>query len=217
MINASLSAIDLIDICFDYGTTPLFRDFCLSVSKNEVTGIMGKSGCGKTTLLRIMAGLEKPKAGSIVFFDQAENSRVSYIFQEHRLLPWLTVEQNIRLPLDNYFSHTEAQERADYYLNKTGLFERRKALPSQISGGECQRTSLARAFAFPSNVLLMDEPFQAQDAASKRHLYELFSNLLAEQQKTVVLVTHDENEAKTLTQRLIRLEGSPVTVESKKL
>ena len=191
--------MEMKNIIFDgvskqYGEISVYRDFSLEIGAGKITCLLGPSGCGKTTLLNMLAGLV-PYDGKI------ENipARVSYIFQEERLLPNLTVKQNITFALGK-----GADERriADV-LAKVELSDREDAWPSELSGGQAQRVSIARAFAYPSELILMDEPFSSLDTALKIRLIDVFCNLWREERRTAVFVTHDAEEAYMLAHRAV--------------
>ncbi len=177
----------------------IYKDFSLDIAKSEILALFAPSGCGKTTLLNYIA-------------DNNKNGNTAYIFQEPRLIPSLTVLQNIMLPLSNLMSQSMSLEHARQYLEKTGLKQKQNAFPNELSGGEKQRASLARAFAYPSGLLLMDEPFQSQDYKTKTKLMQMFETLQKEQNRTAILVTHTPSEAEKLAHRTIKLQGRPVTV-----
>ncbi len=180
-----------------FGERTIFSDFSISFEDHAVTVILGPSGCGKTTLLNSIA-LEKA------------DSMVSYIFQEPRLIPWCTLEKNITLILKG--SPEQKRERSLLYLAKVGLEKRAGEYPGKLSGGERQRAAIARAFAYPSPVLLMDEPFQSQDPGLKLQLISLVKELQAEEKRTIIAVTHDVREAVALADRALILNGSPVSI-----
>ncbi len=185
------------DLTISYGQRRVFEKFSVTFRRGETTVILGPSGCGKTTLLN-----------HIAFSGLAE--RVSYIFQEPRLLPWMTLSKNIEMVLP--VRGSEASARARYYLARVGLLDRAGAFPERLSGGERQRASIARAFAFPAPILLMDEPFQSQDISSKIQLANLVRELQTEEKRTVVSVTHDIHEAEALADRVLVLKGSPAMI-----
>ncbi|HNY15808.1 MAG TPA: ABC transporter ATP-binding protein [Treponemataceae bacterium] len=180
-----------------YGETVIYRDFSLELADNTVTAILGPSGCGKTTLLNEIAS----HSGDIA---------ISFVFQEPRLIPWRTLAQNIELALTG--DSRSRRESARFYLERVGLAGRVDDYPESLSGGERQRVSIARAFAVPSTLLLMDEPFQSQDPATKAQLIDLFSELKREARRTIVTVTHDVREACAIADRAILLTGRPVSV-----
>lgn len=187
-----------------YGDVAVYKDFSLRIGAGRITCLLGPSGCGKTTLLNMLAGLV-PYEGRI------ENipGRISYIFQEERLLPNLTVRQNIRYVLGRH-----ADERAiDSVLEKVELLEKADSYPSELSGGQAQRVSIARAFVYPSELILMDEPFSSLDTALKIRLVEVFVRLWQEERRTAVFVTHDAEEAYMLAHRAVVLREGAVAAD----
>ncbi len=184
-----------------YGNRVVFEDFDADFVDSRITMILGPSGCGKTTLLNAIAERE------------AFSRRVSYIFQEPRLLPWLTLRQNLEIPLEAAgFANPEREERICEYLSLVGLGERADSKPAMLSGGERQRVSIARAFAVDAPVLLMDEPFQSQDGATKQNLINLVKRLQEREQRTILGVTHYLREAEALANQLMLLGGTPATI-----
>ncbi len=204
-----MSAVIIKDIAITRGEKEIFRDFSLTIEKNKTTAIIAPSGAGKTTLLDIICKRLKVEKGSI----ESDNLH-SYVFQEDRLLPWHTVEKNILLPLENMdFSQCEKNKRVKNYISLCSLTDKTHAKPTNLSGGEKQRVSIARAFAYPSKLLLMDEAFQSLDLHIKFQLLELFENLAISENRTSILVTHDIREALCLADRIIVLKGSPLKIE----
>ncbi len=190
------------------GSKQLYQDFSISFQSDTVTALLATSGAGKTSLLECIAGLLKPDNGTIT--NTAENSQsISYLFQEPRLLPWITVLKNLMLPISN---KEEGEERALYFLDKVGLLNKTNAYPNELSGGEKQRVALARAFAYKAPLLFLDEAFQSQDIHLKFQLMELFIQLLKEEKRTVVLVTHDIKEALCISDRVVILKGEPLQI-----
>lgn len=181
----------------------VFSDFSLEIHKEEVLCLLGPSGCGKSTLLKILAGL-LPYSGQISGLD----INVSYVFQEARLLPWLTVYENLVYVLDGHVDNLEKHITDN--LEKVDLLDFKDAFPNQLSGGMKQRVSLARAFAMPHELLLLDEPFQGLDDALKDQLMTLLETLIKQDSKTVIMVTHGINEAKRLGNRIVKLKGKPI-------
>ena len=189
------------DICFNYSNQnnstnvsgiAIFKDFNIKIPASKVSVILGPSGCGKSTLLNIIHGILTPDSGVI----EKENcSAISYLFQEPRLLPWKTVSQNIELILKNQYEHKQRQQITRHYLEIIGLKDFSDYYPSELSGGMRQRVSIARAFAYPAEIILMDEPFQALDPGLKLNLTKLFSSLWIEDNRTSLFVTHDITEA----------------------
>ncbi|MEA3285258.1 MAG: ABC transporter ATP-binding protein [Synergistota bacterium] len=161
------------------------------------TVVLGKSGCGKTTMLRLMAGLAPPSSGKIVM---KGGRSVGVVFQEPRLMPWLSVRKNVELVLDKAAENTG---RIEEILRQVGLSYFENAMPSQLSGGMSQRVALARALAYEPEILLMDEPFGALDYFTRRKLQQDLSLLVEKRGLTVVLVTHDVEEAIFLASRIV--------------
>lgn len=161
------------------------------------TVVLGKSGCGKTTMLRLMAGLAPPSSGEIVM---KGGHSVGVVFQEPRLMPWLSVRKNVELVLDKTSGNTD---RIEEILRQVGLSYFENAVPSQLSGGMSQRVALARALAYEPEILLMDEPFGALDYFTRRKLQQDLALLVEQRGLTVVLVTHDVEEAIFLASRIV--------------
>jgi len=184
-----------------------------SVSHNiragESLAVVGASGSGKTTLLRVLAGLEEADRGDVLIDGQpvrGVGTDRAVIFQEPRLLPWLTVLDNVAFPLRNRgLGKAEARKRAEYYVELVGLSEFTEALPSQLSGGMAQRVGIARALAVKPEILLLDEPFGALDAMTKITMQEELSRIWREEKVTMILVTHDLEEAVFLADRVLIL------------
>lgn len=186
------------DICKKYDNHVVLDDFSLYVEPGTICCITGPSGCGKTTLLNIASGLEKQDSGTIEK-DKSEEGRISYLFQDPRLLPWLTVLDNVTVPLCG------DREKAKSALYKVGLGDSLYKYPGQLSGGMRQRTAIARAFSYQSPLLLLDEPFQNLDKNNRSELIRLFLKIHEENKRTVLWVTHDTQEAEILHAPLIRM------------
>jgi sulfonate transport system ATP-binding protein len=183
----------------------------LEVEAGEVVVVIGGSGCGKSTLLRVIAGLESASGGSVRVADHpvtGPGADVGVVFQEPRLMPWLTVEENVRFGLSG-FSKTEAQTLAAEALTRVGLSAFSEALPRQLSGGMAQRAALARALVVKPPVLLLDEPFSALDAFTRLDLQEHLLDVWSWYRPTLLVVTHDIEEALTLADRIVVMEGQP--------
>ena len=194
------------NLCKAYGKNVVLEDFSLNLEENTITCITGESGCGKTTLLNLIAGIVKPDAGSVQLGPRA----VSYLFQEPRLLPWRTVLENVAIPLKG------DEEKAKSFLELVGLKDALNKYPSELSGGMSQRVAMARAFSFPSDVILMDEPFQNLDIKLRSSLLEAFLKLWeqepASKRKTVLWVTHDITEACLAADLVLCVASSPMQV-----
>lgn len=187
-----------------YPSGPVYKDFSLSIEEGKITCLLGASGCGKTTLLNMLAGL-LPYQGRIA----GVPGRVSYIFQEERLLPNLTVRGNVALVLGR---RADAGRVADI-LKKVELSGKEDAFPAELSGGQAQRVSIARAFAYPSGLILMDEPFASLDTALKIRLIGVFCRLWEEEKRTAVFVTHDAEEAYMLSHRALVLKEGKIVAD----
>ncbi len=190
-----------------YGSLTVLDDFTLSIPKDRITVLIGPSGCGKTTLLNILAGLIQPDQGLVT------RDRVSYLFQEPRLLPWLNVRDNVGLPLRDVLEKERVEEEVRRYLSKVGMEDYADFYPGQLSGGLKQRAAMARAFAFPAPLLLMDEPFKSLDLKIRYRLMEDFVRIWISEPRTVVAVTHDLHEAVYLGDRVILLDEKPARIK----
>ena len=181
----------------------------LWIAAGTITVVIGRSGCGKTTLLRCLGRLEQPDAGSIRIGDGAvPRQAVSYVFQEPRLMPWLTVERNVGFGLQD-MEETKRAGAITEALDTVGLPQARRLLPKQLSGGMAQRVALARALAPGPDVILLDEPFSALDPFTREQMQLHLLHLHRHYGATMVLITHDMDEALTLGHRVIVLRGPP--------
>src|SRR6056297_3678529 len=189
----------------------VFFNFSLEIPDRHVTAVLGPSGCGKTTLLNLISGLLNPALGNV---SGVGDERISYLFQEPRLLPWKSVRKNIELVLGPFMQPKEASLRCSKFLEMVGLSRFSDYYPHELSGGMRQRAAVARAFAYPSGVMLMDEPFQALDLHLKLSLIELFKKLWKLEQRTAVFVTHDIQEAVLLGDTVIVLYGPPAHIRA---
>ena len=193
-------------------------DVSFHVAKGEFVSIMGRSGVGKTTLLRVLAGLQHSAPGSVVEFEgrkvDGPPDGVSLVFQNYTsaLLPWRTIAANVALPLEAALSRAERNDRVEATLEMVGLADRAGDRPPQLSGGMQQRVQLARALASQPAALLMDEPFGALDALTKSDNEDELLALAATTDTTVVFVTHDIDEAVYLSDRVLVLGGEPAQV-----
>ncbi|XWX63300.1 ABC transporter ATP-binding protein [Desulfitobacterium sp. AusDCA] len=189
------------------------QDINLSVHQEEFVCILGPSGCGKTTLLRMIAGLERQSEGSILLGgNQAgkPNHHRALVFQEPRLFPWLTVEANIVLGIQDKVDRRECHKIASDCLDWIGFDPRfLQAYPHELSGGMAQRVAIARALAVNPEILLLDEPFSSLDAITRRHLQAEIQRVWQQTGKTMIMVTHDIDEALRLGQRVIILSSAP--------
>lgn len=194
--------IALEDVSFAYGEKPVLQSVSLTLPDTGAVCLFGASGCGKTTLLRLLAGLEKPDDGRITGM---HGKRVAMQFQEDRLLPWLTVLENVALALKG----PDTRERAAEWLALVGLTDAAEYRPAALSGGMRRRAALARALAAQADVLLLDEPFSGMDEGSWRELAEHIAAGYAN--RLVVLVTHIRAEADQLGAAVLALPPAPLT------
>ena len=182
----------------------------LQVKPGEIVSLIGTSGCGKSTLLRIISGLESPSSGSVFLNSElitSPHSEIDVIFQEPRLMPWLTVWNNVKFGLDRASQRNDALIATT--LAKVGLTEASQALPRQLSGGMAQRVSIARALVTQPSILLLDEPFSALDAFTRTKLQDHLLDIWNDERLTLILVTHDIEEALVMSDRIIVMRGNP--------
>jgi NitT/TauT family transport system ATP-binding protein len=208
-------------------TVPIFQDFNWKVERGETWAILGSSGCGKTTLLYLLAGLRFPNKGVIEIDGERlerPRPRSGLILQDYGLLPWATVRENAGLGLQvrNFYGedgkHTpmnfQPENDVEYWLEKLGLMEVANKYPSQLSGGQRQRTAIARTLALTPDLLLMDEPFSSLDAITREDLQALTLSLCKEQALTLVIVTHAIEEAIALGGKILLMDSSPRVFEN---
>ena len=189
----------------------MLRDVDVEVAPGEIVAVVGPSGCGKSTLLRLVGGLDSATAGSIALDGEAARAHdesTAIAFQEPRLLPWRTIAQNVALGLPRATKKAQAKERVAELLELVGLTHAADQRPREVSGGMAQRASLARALARSPRVLLLDEPFGALDALTRLKMHDLLLDIHRAQPTTILLVTHDVEEALYLADRVVLL-GSP--------
>lgn len=193
----------------EYEGMLLYSNFDIDFTEGTITCILGPSGCGKTTLLNIIGGTVKPDSGTLVGFDKKV---ISYIFQEPRLLPWRTVEQNIEFVLGKNIASAEKKKIVRQFIQLVELDGFEKYYPSKLSGGMRQRVSIARSFAYPSDIILMDEALKGLDVKLKQNLIRTFSRIWQADRRTVIFVTHDVDEALMLGNEVIVFSEAPVQV-----
>ena len=198
------------------GKFSVFEGLSLTIKQGEFVSLVGSSGCGKTSLLNMVAGFVQPDAGQVLFNGQAIHGpgrERGIVFQQYAIFPWLTVRENIAFPLSLAAAkgRTPAEIAAlvDHYLGLVGLERFADALPKTLSGGMKQRVAIARAYAADPQILLMDEPFAALDAQSRERMQELLLQITRAEGRTVVFVTHSIEEALYLSDRVVVLSGRP--------
>ncbi|HYH38700.1 MAG TPA: ABC transporter ATP-binding protein [Azospirillum sp.] len=183
----------------------------LEVAPGEIVGVVGGSGCGKSTLLRLIAGLEDPSAGGVTLNGTpiaAPREEIGFVFQEPRLMPWLSIRANVAFGI-RHLAKAEQQARTDEALARVGLADFANAWPRELSGGMAQRAALARALVGRPSVLLLDEPFSALDALTRYDLQDHLLELWSYERPTMVLVTHDIEEALMLSDRVVVMQPRP--------
>ena len=192
------------------------RDIDLTVAKGEFVALIGHSGCGKSTLLNLIAGLTRPTQGALLCANReiaGPGPDRAMVFQNHSLLPWLTCFENIYLGVERVFGSTEKKtqlkQRTDDALALVGLTHATHKRPGEISGGMKQRVGIARALAMEPKVLLMDEPFGALDALTRAKLQDELLAIVQKTQSTVVMVTHDVDEAVLLSDKIVMMTNGP--------
>ncbi|HXK55455.1 MAG TPA: ABC transporter ATP-binding protein, partial [Gammaproteobacteria bacterium] len=210
--------IDHVSITFptDKGPLNVLKDVNLHVEQGEFITLIGHSGCGKSTVLNIVAGLLNATEGGVIL-EEKEVSEPgpdrAVVFQNHSLLPWLSVYDNVRLAVDQVFKKTKSKaERHKWTLHNLELVHMTHALerkPDEISGGMKQRVGIARALAMEPKVLLMDEPFGALDSLTRTHMQDSLMDIQSRLNNTVIMITHDVDEAVLLSDRIIMMSNGP--------
>lgn len=188
----------------------------LTIAPGEFISLIGPSGCGKSTLLRLLAGLDRPTEGSIYLDGEAvsrPNCDRGLVFQDHTLFPWLTIRENVAFGLKARKLYKEQRESVAEYLDMVGLTGFERSYPHQLSGGMCQRASLARALIGHPKVLLLDEPLGALDAFTRMNMQDELLRIRKEKNMTMVMVTHDVDEAVYLSDQIVVMSPRPAKVE----
>ncbi|MEP9369368.1 ABC transporter ATP-binding protein [Xanthobacter sp. VNH20] len=197
-------------------TTEVLRDVSLEIAKGEYISIIGHSGCGKSTLLNIVAGLTGATSGGVILDGREVNAPGpdrAVVFQNHSLLPWLTVYDNVRLAVDKVFSGTKTRAERDAWtlhnLELVQMVHAKDKRPGEVSGGMKQRVGIARALSMQPKVLLLDEPFGALDALTRAHLQDSVMQIHAALGNTILMITHDVDEAVLLSDRIVMMTNGP--------
>jgi nitrate/nitrite transport system ATP-binding protein len=197
------------------GSTAVFEDLWLSMQRGDFTCVIGHSGCGKTTILNILAGLDQPSAGAVIVDSQAiEGPSLdrAVIFQNHALLPWRTVMGNVAYAVSSKWRSWNAarvRERAQRFIDLVGLSGAEGKRPAELSGGMKQRVGIARALSIEPKIMLMDEPFSALDALTRGTLQDEVRRICQETGQTVFMITHDVDEAIYLADRIVPMTNGP--------
>jgi NitT/TauT family transport system ATP-binding protein len=221
MTDATLPLIQARGLCKDFagakGRLEALRNLDLDIPRDKFTVLIGPSGCGKSTLLYMMAGFEQPSAGSLTLDGRSiagPGPDRGFVFQDYALFPWKTVLGNVRFGLEsNGWKKDAAEARALEYIRLVNLQGFEHAYPHTLSGGMKQRVGIARALAYDPKVLLMDEPFGALDAQTRKYMQRELESILLKTPKTVVFVTHSAIEAVFLADRIVVLTARPGTVK----
>jgi nitrate/nitrite transport system ATP-binding protein len=212
--------LQLSDVCIDFPTSKgLFRALDkvnLNIAQGEFISLIGHSGCGKSTVLNIVAGLYRATHGGVLLEDREVNepgSERAVVFQNHSLLPWLNVYENVELAVKRVFKGRKSKaEMRDWIIHNLELVQMTHAMdkrPDEISGGMKQRVGIARALAMEPKVLLMDEPFGALDALTRAHLQDSLMEIHGNLGNTVIMITHDVDEAVLLSNRIVMMTNGP--------
>lgn len=211
-------SVEQVEMTFNTkgASTNVLKDINLGVKRGEYISIIGHSGCGKSTLLNIIAGLNESTSGAVILDGKEVNApgpERSVVFQNHSLLPWLTVYENVSLAVNKTFARSKSKaERHEWVLKNLDMVGMSHALnkrPAEISGGMKQRVGIARALSMEPKVLLLDEPFGALDALTRAHLQEEVMRIQDELGNTVIMITHDVDEAVLLSDRIVMLTNGP--------
>ena len=204
--------IALNNINISYGNLKVLENFSISLEKGKVHCIFGASGCGKTTLLNALTGMNKLESGERLSLD---NKKFSYVFQEDRLLPWATALENVLFVLRDRYCDEEAKQIAEKYLNIVGLGKFINAYPSELSGGMQRRVSFARALSYRGEVFILDEPFKGLDFKLKTELINYLLESDIKENSYIVFVTHDMQEALSFSDYIYMVDGPPLKIMKK--
>ncbi|MDF2720444.1 MAG: putative transporter ATP-binding protein [Paenibacillus sp.] len=216
-----IEAVSVIDVSKSYvnaqgRSEQVLRQVSFSVRQGEIVSLLGQSGCGKSTLLNIIGGFEKEDSGKLLFggnVAKRPNRKCVMMFQNYGLLPWRSVLKNVELGLEEIgLSASERKEKALTYLKLTGLEDKAGQFPRQLSGGMQQRVALARALVVEPELILMDEPFGALDTFTRYHLQNELLRIQAQSKTTIILVTHDIDEAVYLSDRILMMSANPGSI-----
>ncbi len=210
-----MNYIEIDKLSKSYGDKQIFKDFSLNIKKGSFVSFVGTFGCGKTTLLKLLSGIEMIDAGKILINKQTPETlkkeiKMGYVFQEPLLLPWKNVESNIKLPLE--LANKSNYKKVNNMLKSVGLEEKAKKYPKELSGGMQQIVSILRAIVNNPAVLFLDEPLSAIDEINRNKLQDILIKLHKENKQTTILVTHSIQEAVYLSDDIYILGGSPTRI-----
>jgi NitT/TauT family transport system ATP-binding protein len=214
-MSAPLNRITFEHVSVSFGDLKVVEDVTFSIADREFVSIIGPSGCGKTTMMNIVAGFVKQTSGTVLLDGKpitGPGPERGVIFQEYGVFPWLTVKDNIAFGLNlsaNRVTNAEREEICARYMGLMGLSDFAAAYPKTLSGGMRQRLAIARAYAVKPQFLLMDEPFGALDAQTRSNMQDLLLEVLAAEQKTVMLITHSVEEAIYLSSKIVVVTARP--------
>lgn len=215
MTSPRSASVELSGITKSYGSTVIIGDTSISIRDGEFVSLLGPSGCGKSTILKMIAGLAEPSTGSVTAGGvpvTGPGPDRGMVFQDHALLPWMTARGNIEFGLRSARPELSRRQRAEVtarHLAQVGLSEAAERRPARLSGGMQQRVGIARAFAIDPPIMLLDEPFGALDALTRRELQLQLLDIWEASRRTVVMVTHDVDEAILLSDRVLVMSKSP--------
>ena len=202
--------LEIKNLYTGYDKKEIIKNINLNVKRGENLCIVGPNGCGKSTLLNIISGIIPNDSEN---FETIEKYGVSYIFQDDRLIDWLTVGENIKLIVKKLYNKKKLDELCDKYLDLVGIKEYKNYYPQMLSGGLRQRVNIARAFIYPSKIVIMDEPFKSIDVINKKIIMNNLKKILEKEKRTVLFVTHDIDEALLLSDKIYVLGNSPVEIK----
>lgn len=188
----------------------MLEDISIEFDEYKTTCILGESGAGKTSLLNIIAGIREKDSGEIFGFSDKD---ISFVFQEDRLIKWKNIRDNLAFVLEDKMEKEKVDKTIDEYLKLVNLEDYKYYYPKELSEGMRQRISILRAFIYPSQVLIMDEPFKSLDINNKENVIELFKKLRTVEKKTCILVTHDIDEALDLGDKIVMFSNKPTSVK----
>lgn len=197
------------NITKSYNNIKVLDDISIDFPIGKTTCILGPSGCGKTTLLNIIGGITEKDFGEIIGF----NEDISFVFQEDRLIPWKNVYDNLSFVLKRKMDKKQIERTVEKYLKLVNLEEYKYYYPKDLSGGMKGRISILRAFAYPSRLLIMDEPFKSLDIINKEIIIGFFNELITKEHRTCIIVTHDIDEAIELSDNIVILSDKPTKVK----